>query len=161
MKRCLMSAVLFSISAAASAQDVRPVLTAATAQSIIEGCKAHAEENGRSHAIAVYDAGGHPVAFLRMEGNGPGIGAFAMEKAKAVSLWGFATSRMETAAQNTPGFADAPGVVIVPGGAPIFSADGRYFLGGAAASGEPPLEDEACAVAGIAAAGLTHERRRD
>lgn len=160
-KHLALAAVFLSAGVSANAQEIRTGLSEAEAQAIISGCKTHALENGRSHAIAVYDAGGHPVAFLRMEGNTPGVGAFAMDKAKAASLWRFATSRMEEASKNTPGFANAPGVVTVAGGVPIFSADGRQFLGGAGASGEPPLEDEACVVAGIASAGLTHERKRD
>jgi len=58
-------------------------------------------------------------------------------------------------------FANAPGVVTVAGGAPVFPADGKTFLGGAAVSGEPPEDDAACVEAGIAAAGLIHKRSRD
>ena len=143
------------------AQDMQPVLITAQAEAIIDGCEAYAGDNGNSHAIAVTDLGGHLVAFLRMERNSAGVAAFSIEKAKAVSLWGFATSGMENAVKNVPGFADAPGVVTVAGGVPIYSADGKFRLGAAAASGEPPLEDEACVKAGIEAAGLRHERVRD
>lgn len=80
-----------------------------------------------------------------------------MEKAKAVFMWGFATSSMAEGAKNYPGFANAPYDVTAPGGIPIFSADGGNFLGGAEASDEPPEDDVACVEAGIAAAGLTHE----
>lgn len=145
--------------APAAAQDARPVLNAASAAAIVEGCRAHAEAAGRSHAIAVYDAGANPVAFLRMDGNGAGIAAFAMEKAKAVAMWGFSTARMAEAVKTTPGFGNAPGVETVPGGVPIYSADGRTFLGGAGASGEAPADDAACVQAGVAAAGLAYERK--
>lgn len=151
---------LFLIAAPALAQTPTQRLTAESAEAIIAGCKAHAEAKGQSQAIAVYDAGGHPVAFLRMEGNGPGVGAFAMEKAKAVALWGFATSGMAEAVKGAPGFADAPHVVTVAGGVPVFSVDGKILLGGVGASGEPPEEDAACARAGVAAAGLAFERSR-
>lgn len=162
MKEQLALAVIFAMAATGvSGQEIAPRLTVDAAQAIIEGCKAEAEKNGRSHAIAVVDAGGHVIAFLRMEGNTPGVGAFSMEKAKAVALWRFSTSGMEEAVKNTPGFANAPGVVTVAGGVPIFSADSRNFLGGAAASGERPALDEACAIAGVRAAGLTNERMRE
>ena len=138
----------------ADAQMQRPVLTAASAQAIVEGCRTHAQAKHQSHGIAVYDAGGNPVAILRMDGSSPGVLAFAMEKAKAAAMWGFATSGMAEAVKSTPGFANAPGVVTVPGGLPIFTADGKAFLGGASASGEAPTDDVACVAAGITAAGL-------
>lgn len=144
---------------AAAAQAPSARLTADSARAIVDGCAAHAAAQGQSQAIAVYDDGGQPVAFLRMEGNGAGIGAFAMEKAKASALWGFATSRMTDVIKETPGFAAAPGVVTVAGGVPIFTADGKTFLGAVGVSGEAPADDEDCARAGIEAAGLSPERR--
>lgn len=95
-----------------------------------------------------------------MDGNALGMMDFSLEEARAVAAWGFATSGMEEAAKGTPGFADAPHVVAVPGGVPVFSADGGTRLGGVGASGEAPADDAACAAAGIAAAGLTSERAR-
>lgn len=59
-------------------------LTAAAATRIIEGCAAHSRAKGQSHAIAVHDEGGHPVALLRMDGNIPGVTEFAVRKAVAV-----------------------------------------------------------------------------
>ena len=94
-----------------------------------------------------------------MDGNRAGMMEFSIEKARAVAAWGFATARMEDAAKGTPGFARAPGVVTVAGGVPVFSADGRVLIGAAAASGEAPVDDAACAEAGIKAAGLRSERR--
>ena len=121
---------------------------------------AHSTGKGQSHAIAVYDAGGNPVATLRMEGNRAGMMAFAMEKAKAVAMWGFPTSGMEEGAKDTPGFAHAPGVVTVGGGVPIFTADGKTLIGAVGTSGEAPKDDAACAEAGIEAAGLAFARKR-
>lgn len=158
--RLVALSIALTAAGAAEAQTPSQRLSAASAEAIIKGCAAHAAAKGQSHAIAVHDAGGAPVAFLRMEGNSPGVGAFAMEKAKAVAGWGFATAGMEQAAKETPGFARAPGVVTVGGGVPIFSADGKTFLGGVGVSGEPPLDDAACAEAGVKAAGLRHERVR-
>lgn len=155
-----LSLVLGLIAVPAVAQTPTLKLSADTAQAIIEGCKSFALENGRSHAIAVHDAGGDPVAVLRMEGNSAGATAFSMEKANAVAMWGFATSGMENAVQDVPGFADAPGVVTVAGGVPIFSADGKTFLGAVGASGEAPEDDASCAEAGIKAAGLSPVRIR-
>ncbi|MEZ5895467.1 MAG: heme-binding protein [Parvularculaceae bacterium] len=137
------------------------VLEAAGAQAIIEGCAAHARAKDQSHAIAVYDAGGSPVAVLRMDGNTPGVVSFAMEKALAVANWRFSTSGMEQAVKGTPGFADAPNIVTVPGGVPVYSAETLAFIGSVGVSGEAPRDDELCAQAGIQNAGMEFERTRD
>lgn len=133
-------------------------LDAQTALRIVDGCAAHARAKGQSHAIAVHDDGGHPVALLRMDGNAFGIQEFATAKAVAVAAWRFSTAQMATAAAETTGFAQAPHVVLVPGGVPIFAADGRAFLGAVGVSGEAPADDAACAEAGIKAAGLRSTR---
>lgn len=142
------------------AQTPAATLNAATATSIIEGCASHSRGRNQSHAIAVYDAGGHPIALLRMDGNSAGATEFAMQKAAAVAHWQFSTAEMAGAAQATSGFANAPRVVTVAGGVPVFSADGRTFLGAVGVSGEAPEVDAACAEAGILAAGLKARRAR-
>jgi glc operon protein GlcG len=109
------------------------------AQAVLAGCAAHSSGRGQSHAIVVVDSGGHVVAALRMDGNGFGIMEFARAKAEA---------------------ADAPRVVTVAGGIPIWSADGRERIGAVGVSGEAPADDAACAEAGIGAAGLRSERAR-
>jgi uncharacterized protein GlcG (DUF336 family) len=135
-------------------------LDARMAQAIVAGCAAHATAKKQSHAIAVVDVGGHLVAALRMDGNGSGIMDFSLAKAEAVAAWGFPTAQMAEAAKETPGFANAPHVVTVPGGVPVWSADGKSRIGAVGASGEAPADDAACAEAGIAAAGLRTGRSR-
>lgn len=159
MRRALIAAVLFAASPS-NAQAPAATLTAALADAIVEGCRAHAAAKGQSHAVAVVDSGGHLVAALRMDGNRAGMMEFAIDKAKAVAAWGFATAQMEEAAKGTPGFARAPGVVTVAGGVPVFAADGRTLIGAAGASGEAPADDAGCVEAGIKAAGLLSQRRR-
>jgi uncharacterized protein GlcG (DUF336 family) len=155
MRILLLSALLAS--ASVSAQPA-PVLNAQSAQAIIAGCAAQATARKQSHAIAVVDTGGHLVAALRMDGNGSGIFDFALAKAQAAAAWGFSTAQMIEGARSTPGFANAPHVVIVPGGVPVFSADGKARIGAVGVSGEAPADDAACAEAGIAAAGLKSSR---
>jgi uncharacterized protein GlcG (DUF336 family) len=129
-------------------------LDAKSAQAIVAGCVAQSASRMQSHAIAVVDLGGHLVAALRMDGNGSGIFDFALAKAEASAAWGFTTAQMETSAKATPGFANAPKVVTVPGGVPIYSADGKTRLGAIGVSGEAPVDDAACAEAGVRSAGL-------
>ena len=152
MRLAFFALVLTATATQAQAPSQR--LTAASAQAIVSGCAAHAAGRKQSHAIAVTDTGGHLVAALRMDGNAQGMMEFATAKARAAASWGFGTEQMGEAVRSTPGFAAAPYVVTVAGGVPVFSADGTARLGAVGASGEAPADDAACAVAGIAAAGL-------
>jgi glc operon protein GlcG len=152
-----LALLILGLPTAASAQTA---LDAKAAQAIVTGCAAHATAKQQSHAIAVVDVGGNLVAGLRMDGNGSGIMDFSLAKAKAVAAWGFSTAQMEENAKGTPGFANAPHVVMVAGGVPVWSADGKTRIGGVGASGEAPTDDAACADAGIRAAGLRSSRAR-
>ncbi len=133
-------------------------IKAEAAMQIVNGCVAHAKSKGQSHAIAVYDETGHPVALLRMDGNQPGVTEFAIQKAEAVSSWHFSTADMAVSAKETPGFASAPHVVTVPGGIPAFTVEGQY-VGAVGVSGEAPQDDVACAEAGVKAGGFSITRK--
>lgn len=156
MIRLIAVSIAF-IGAQATAQAA-PSLTAQSAQAIVAGCATHASSKKQSHAIVVVDQGGDVVAALRMDGNGSGIFDFSKAKAEAAAAWGFSTAQMLEASRGTPGFDRAPKVVIVPGGLPVFSADGKSRIGGVGVSGEAPADDAACGEAGVAAAGLRSAR---
>lgn len=153
IRRLIFLSAVAAIASSALAQSA-PVLDAGAARAIIEGCATHAVAKKQSHAIVVVDTGGHIVAALRMDGNASGIFDFALTKAQAAAAWGFSTEQMLESARGTPGFDRAPGVVIVPGGVPLFSADGSARIGAVGVSGEAPADDAACAEAGVRAAGL-------
>jgi uncharacterized protein GlcG (DUF336 family) len=155
MRLALLSTVLIASSALAQSA---PVLDARAAEAIVHGCVTQAAAKMQSHAIVVVDTGGHVAAALRMDGNGSGIFDFALAKAQAAAAWGFSTAQMLEGARGTPGFERAPHVVIVPGGVPVFSADGKTRIGAVGVSGEAPADDAACAEAGIKAAGLRSAR---
>ena len=138
--------------------QAQTALDAHAAEAIVHGCATHAIAKKQSEAIVVVDTGGHIVAALRMDGNGSGIFDFAFAKAEAAAAWGFSTAQMTENAKGTPGFADAPHVVTVPGGVPVFSADGKTHIGAVGVSGEAPADDAECAEAGIRAAGLRSSR---
>lgn len=154
MRAALLSILLAST---ASAQQ-SSMLDAKAAQAIVAGCAAHASSKMQSEAVAVVDTGGHLVAALRMDGNTSGIVDFALAKAEAAAAWGFSTAQMADAAKSTPGFANAPHVVTVPGGVPLWSADGKVRIGAVGVSGEAPTDDAECAEAGVRAAGLRTSR---
>ena len=152
--RISLGMIALAVSIPASAQT----LDARAAQAIVAGCAAHASAKKQSEAIAVVDTGGHLVGALRMDGNGSGIFDFALAKAQAAAAWGFSTAEMVEAAKGTPGFANAPHVVTVAGGIPVWSSDGKVRIGAVGASGEAPADDAACAEAGVRAAGLRSSR---
>jgi glc operon protein GlcG len=134
------------------------MLDARAAEAIVHGCATHAIAKKQSHAIVVVDTGGHVAAALRMDGNGSGIFDFALAKARAAAAWGFSTAQMVQAAKDTPGFGNAPHVVTVPGGIPVWSGDGKVRVGAVGVSGEAPQDDAACAEAGTRAAGFRSNR---
>ena len=151
-------ALLTLMLASAAAAQPTPALDAKAAQAIVAGCVAHSTAKKQSEAIAVVDTGGHLVAAVRMDGNGSGIFDFALAKAEAAAAWGFSTAQMVDAAKEMPGFANAPHVVTVPGGVPIWSADGKARIGAVGVSGEAPADDAECAEAGVRTAGLRTSR---
>ena len=155
-----MRLLFLSAALAAAPAFAQPAATldARSAQAIVAGCVAHSTAKKQSHAIAVVDSGGHVVAALRMDGNASGIFDFALTKAQAAAAWGFSTAQMLESARGTPGFERAPHVVIVPGGLPLFTADGKARIGAVGVSGEAPADDAACAEAGVRAAGLRSTR---
>ena len=156
--RSLAAFVILAVMAHASPAAAAS-LDARSAQAMVSGCASHAAGRRQSHAIVVVDLGGQVVASLRMDGNSYGIMDFAVAKAEAAAAWGFSTAQMAESAAGTPGFGDAPHVVTVPGGLPVFSADGTERIGAIGVSGEAPADDAACAEAGIKAAGLRATHR--
>lgn len=145
------------LASSATAQTA-PTLDARSAQAIVAACVAHSTAKKQSHGIVVVDSGGKLIAALRMDGNGSGIMDFSLAKAEAAAAWGFSTAQMLESSRGTPGFANAPHVVIVPGGVPVFSADGKSRIGAVGVSGEAPADDAACAEAGVRSAGLRFSR---
>ena len=111
MRIAALVLAMIAASSLASAQATSS-LTADAAQKIVAGCASHAASKRQSHAIAVVDTGGHLIAALRMDGNASGIFDFALAKAEAVAAWGFSTAQMADAAKATPGFGQAPDVVM-------------------------------------------------
>ena len=150
--------VLVASSGSTAFAQLGAALDAREAQAIVAGCAAHAATKKQSHAIAVVDNGGQTVASLRMDGNAYGIMDFSVAKARAAAAWGFSTARMIDAARETPGFGQAPHIVTVAGGVPVWSADGKARIGAVGVSGEAADDDSACAEAGIRAAGLRSSR---
>jgi uncharacterized protein GlcG (DUF336 family) len=109
--------------------------------------------------VAVLDAGGHLVAFKREDRSGILRFDIAFGKAWGALGMGFGSRTLAERAANTPQFftmlAAASGGRIIsnPGGVLIKSGSGD-IIGAVGISGDTSDKDEACAVAGIVAAGL-------
>jgi uncharacterized protein GlcG (DUF336 family) len=109
-------------------------------------------------SVAVLDAGGHLVAFKREDGSGILRFDIAFGKAWGALGMGFGSRELFNRTQANPTFMAALSTVSggrlvpVPGGVLILS-DGNV-IGAVGISGDNSDNDETCALAGIAAAGL-------
>jgi uncharacterized protein GlcG (DUF336 family) len=109
--------------------------------------------------VAVLDAGGHLVAFKREDRSGILRYDIAYGKAWGALGMGFGSRTLYERAANTPQFfnalyaASGGRVVTNPGGVLIRDSEGE-IIGAVGISGDTSDKDEACAVAGIEAAGL-------
>lgn len=132
-----------------------PTVTLSRAETIIEAALAEAARRDLAVSAAVVDAGGHLVAFRRMDGAEIAGPTLAVDKAyTAVAL---SSTTADLALETQPGRplygiqANGGGrFVIFGGGVPL--RDGDAIVGGVGISGAAdPADDDACARAGAAA----------
>jgi uncharacterized protein GlcG (DUF336 family) len=135
-------------------------VTLAQASTIVDAAlKKGRESDCAPLTVAVLDAGGHLVAFKREDRSGILRFDIAFGKAWGALGMGFGSRTLAERAANTPQFftmlAAASGGRIIsnPGGVLIKNGSGD-IVGAVGISGDTSDKDEACAVAGIAAAGL-------
>ena len=159
MKRLFLSAMAATatLTGISAAQETRPALTSASAKAIVAGCEAYALEKGWKLNITVLDQGRNLMAFLRMDGAVLGTIEISQWKANASASFAGPTKGSAERAKEFPALAAAPNIAIFEGGEAIFSKDG-VPLGGVGVSGAAGSEDAECARAGIAKAGLRHDR---
>lgn len=131
------------------------------ANTIIAGAFAEAAKLGlQPLAIAVVDAGGHLIAFQRQDGASFGRLQIALGKAAGALALGVSSRKVSGMAVERPWFVGAVAasarhaVIPAPGGIIIIDQTG-IPLGAVGVTGDTSDNDEACAIAGIAAAGLT------
>ncbi len=109
--------------------------------------------------VAVLDTGGHALALLRDERASISRPEIATAKAAGCLGMGFGGREIAKRAAAVPNFIAAlngifpKGILPVPGGVLIRDANGA-LLGAVGVTGDTSDNDEVCAVAGIAAAGL-------
>jgi uncharacterized protein GlcG (DUF336 family) len=137
-------------------------LTLSQASLIIEGALAEAARlKLKPLTVAVLDAGGHVVALQRQDGASNLRPQIATAKAAGALALGVSSRQIGAMAQERPQFvsalaslgaAAATAIVPAAGGVLITSAD--CLVGAIGVTGDTSDNDEMCAVAGAAAAGL-------
>ena len=136
-------------------------LSLTKACTIIDTALAHGRSQGFSPlAVTVLDAGGHMIAFKRDDNASFLRFDLAYGKAWGALGMGFGTQELADRAEKYPTFVAALTVlsqgrmVPSPGGVLIIGTDGQV-LGAVGISGDVGDNDEACAITGIRAIGLT------
>jgi uncharacterized protein GlcG (DUF336 family) len=121
-----------------------PVLTLPDALSLLDRAKAHADDIGVPMSFAVVDAGGHLLAFERMDG-APWISAeVAQGKAFTAAAYAQPSAAQAAKARDLPQFAAA--ITVMTGG--------RYTP----QDGGLPIERGGACVGGIGASGGTGQQ---
>lgn len=126
-------------------------------------------DNGRALncdplSVAVLDAGGHLVAFGRQDGSGILRPEIAIGKAYGALGFGLGSRALrEKHAQflNAVAAAAQGRMIPVPGGVLIRRSETGEVLGAVGISGDTSDKDEAAAIAGIKAVGLTADAGAD
>lgn len=127
---------------------------------IAAGFAKGAEMKFKPLSIVVLDAGGHPIAFERQNGASSGRFAVTMGKASGALQLGVSSRKIGEMAAERPIFVASlspifpHGAIPAAGGVIVLGADGAV-AGAVGISGDTSDNDEICALAGIAAAGLT------
>jgi uncharacterized protein GlcG (DUF336 family) len=142
-------------------------ITLDQAQTIVRAALEHGTEQGfQPLTVAVLDPGGALVALGRQDGSGYLRPDLATAKAWGLLGMGMNNRALAARAEAAPDLyttlvaLSGGKVVSVPGGVLVRDADGQ-LLGAVGISGDTSLNDEAAALAGIEAAGLTGETGAD
>ena len=110
-------------------------------------------------SVVVLDPGGHVIAFQRQDGASTMRFEIAVGKASGALALGMSSRKIAEMAAERPSFVAslgplAPrGVIPAAGGVLVVDASGN-ILGAVGITGDTSDNDEACALAGIEAAGL-------
>lgn len=111
-------------------------------------------------SIAILDAGGHLIAFARSDGSSTLRPQIAIGKASGALGLGVSSRRIADMAADRPSFLAALGAIAPHGAIPaaggiIIAGSDGIPIGAVGVTGDTSDNDEACALAGVAAAGLT------
>ena len=136
-------------------------ITLDQANTIVAAALAKGRElNLKPLSVAVLDAGGHLIAFQRADGASTLRPQIATGKASGALALGMSSRKIAEMAADRPSFVAALGPIaphgMVPAAGGVIVADVEgAAIGAVGITGDTSDNDEACALAGIAAAGLT------
>lgn len=135
-------------------------ITLANANDMINAAFKHGAELGlKPLAVVVLDAGGHVKAFQRQDGASMLRFEVASGKAFGAVAVGVGSRWLDAQAASRPHFLEGLSgvsggkIIPVPGGVLVKTSDGE-IIGAVGISGDLSDNDEACAIAGIEAAGF-------
>ena len=140
------------------------VISAEAAHQAVAAAVAHAGTLGVRINAAVVDGGGTLAAFLRMPGAFLHSVEIAIDKAYTAASFGFPTAQWPAVFGSDEllriGLSQRPRLVVIGGGLPICiqgpeGPEGGALIGGIGVSGASAEQDEACALAGLRAIGLS------
>jgi uncharacterized protein GlcG (DUF336 family) len=142
-------------------------LSLSTAQSLIAATLEHARAKGfKPLGVAVLDARGALVAYAAEDGSSLRRQDIALAKANGALAMGLGSRTLAARAKAAPAFIGSlpqviqGGLAPAPGGVLVRTADG-VLLGAIGVSGDVSDNDEAAALAGIAAVGLVGDPGED
>ena len=142
-------------------------LSLSTAQALLAAILQHARTSGfKPLGVAVLDARGALVVYAAEDGSSLRRQDIALAKANGALGMGMGSRTLAARAKGAPAFFGALSHVIqgglapAPGGVLIRTADG-VLLGAVGVSGDISDNDEAAAVAGLAAVGLVADPGED
>jgi glc operon protein GlcG len=135
---------------------VSDTLTLERAQEVLQAAVAKAREIGVPMAVAVVDAGGHLLAFVRMDGAGWATGRIALAMAETSAAFRSEGKRLKPFATDRwfNSIAVAGGQPPLPGDAGIPIVINGRFEGAIGVSGGSGAQDRLCAAAGLATLGI-------
>ena len=140
--------------------DAPAHLTLAHANAIISAAFAEGQALGlKPLSVAVLDPGGHLIAFQRQDGSSTLRPQIAAGKAGGALALGVSSRKIGEMAAERPSFVAslgtiAPHGVIPAAGGVLIAGAGGTIIGAVGVTGDLSDNDELCALAGIAAAGL-------
>ena len=110
--------------------------------------------------MAVLDAGGHLIAFQRMDASSTLRPQVAIGKAAGALALGISSRKIGEMAIDRPTFVSSLGSIahhgVVPAAGGVIIVDDKdSAIGAVGVTGDTSDNDEACALAGITVAGLT------
>lgn len=134
-------------------------ISAEAAAAAVQAAVAHAAQLGIRINVAVTDAAGLLMAFLRMPGAFVHSIEIAIDKAYTAAGFGFPTSQWQGVLAGDEavrlGIPHRPRLVVFGGGLPM--REQGVLIGGIGVSGGSAEQDEACALAALVALGLAVE----